>query len=443
MSMVVTVAEALQQVLGPSLDQLGRETGVIRRVRKFSGATLLKTVVITLMKNGGPKLLDYVTTASSLGLYLSPRAILKRFTPNLVTFLRQTFEDLIQLAFEAAPIEAPLLAKFSGVRVGDSTTIALPDEYAEEFPGCGGKSASGKAALKFQVLWNLATGKLVKLLIEPGRQHDSQSTVLEELPPAGSLTIYDLAYFQLKRFREWTAHHAFWISRLQTGTATFGDDGLPLDLLDALKRRPQGVPLDQWIILGAEDRLLCRMIAVRVPERIAARRRQKAYEKAQKHGRTPSARHLAWCDWTVFVTNCPEAMLTWKEVVVLYRSRWQIELMFKLWKSHNKVASFRAEASPEQRMAELWGRMIGVILQHWILLTTIWPEVGRSLWTAAGIIRDRLALLVDALNDRERLIAKLTELQVALLENAKVARRKKEPSWFQLLLNPELLTWES
>jgi hypothetical protein len=32
-------------------------------------------------------------------------------------------------------------------------------------------------------------------------------------------------------------------------------------------------------------------------------------------------------------------------------------------------------------------------------------------------------------------------LGVAITEIAKVGTRKKEPTWFQLLLNPELLTW--
>ena len=37
------------------------------------------------------------------------------------------------------------------------------------------------------------------------------------------------------------------------------------------------------------------------------------------------------------MTNCPPELLNWKEVVVLYRARWQIELLFKLWKSHNHL----------------------------------------------------------------------------------------------------------
>jgi hypothetical protein len=40
---------ALQTGLGAALDAIGRRTGVIPRHRKFSGASLLKTLVLTGM----------------------------------------------------------------------------------------------------------------------------------------------------------------------------------------------------------------------------------------------------------------------------------------------------------------------------------------------------------------------------------------------------------
>ena len=97
--------------------------------------------------------------------------------------------------------------------------------------------------------------------------------------------------------------------------------------------------MDVPVFLGEKERLPCRLIAVRVPAEVAARRRQQAREKARKHGREPSKEYLELQEWTIFVTNCRARLLTWKEVVVLYRARWQIELLFKLWKSHNRVAS--------------------------------------------------------------------------------------------------------
>ena len=58
--------------------------------------------------------------------------------------------------------------------------------------------------------------------------------------------------------------------------------------------------------------------------------------------------------------------------------RWQIELLFKLWKSHNRRANHAESQSVAWRMAEFWAKLIGVILQHWLLLTMTWLDFRRS-----------------------------------------------------------------
>jgi len=440
MDILRTTGEALQRALGPELDRIGRETGAIRRVRKFSGVTLLRTVVLTLLRSPHATLAHYAATAAMLGVVVSTKAIEKRFSTHLVRFLRRVLELLIPRALAAAPVAVPLLARFDGVFVGDSSTLALPDDYAAEFPGCGGKAGSGRAAVKIQVLWDLSAGKLVRLLLEPGRRHDTTSPAAAEVPPPGSLTIRDLGYFDLGRYRDWAAAGAHWISRLAAGTLTRDLDGRRFDLLERLRRHGDGT-FDAMVVLGAEGQLRCRLIAVRAPQEVADRRRQKAYRAAKKHGRAPGAIALAWCDWTIFVTSCPAERLTWKEVVVLYRARWQVELLFKLWKSGHLLARPSAVRSPEGRMAELWGRLIGAVLSNWLLLSTSWSVARRSLWKAAALIRDWMAGLIEALDDLDRLSGLLGRLQAATAANAVIAARKKHPSAFQLLLNPELLDW--
>ena len=79
-------------------------------------------------------------------------------------------------------------------------------------------------------------------------------------------------------------------------------------------------------------------MAVRVPQEVADRRRQKAKDKAKSKGRTPSQAYLALLDWTLFVTNVPAEMLSGQQVATLYRVRWQVELVFKLWKSYCLLA---------------------------------------------------------------------------------------------------------
>src|SRR5262245_28919060 len=221
MQMLRKVAATLQTLFGATADRLGLETGVIRRKRKFSGSTLLCTIVMTLLKNPKAVSDDYVSIAARFGVLVTPEAIVKRFAPALVTFLSAVLEEVMRTTFSAKRAASDSLTKFSHVFVGDSTTVALPDEFAELFPGCGGRSGSGKAAMKIQVLWDLVAGGLPKIVLEPGKNSDAKSALVEGPVPARSLTLLDLGYFCLRRFRELTDCGAYWISRWQQGTLAF------------------------------------------------------------------------------------------------------------------------------------------------------------------------------------------------------------------------------
>jgi hypothetical protein len=98
-------------------------------------------------------------------------------------------------------------------------------------------------------------------------------------------------------------------------------------------------------------------------------------------------------------------------------------------------------AAATRWMAEFWAKLIGVVLQHWVLLTTAWPDVRRSLWKAAGVVRDRVVMLIGALGDLDRLTEALVQIQAALAAVAEVTPRGRHPSSFQLLLNPGRLDW--
>jgi hypothetical protein len=444
MQIVGKVAATMQQVFGPELNELGQTTGAIQRVRKFTGTSLLQMLVLTLLRKPKAKIADFQSTAAQLGLDVTTTAIEHRFTPQLVTFLRSALERIVHRAMTATPQPVDLLKQFTSIRIGDSSTIPVPEELADQFPGCGGKSGSGQAALKIHLLWDFLIGSILQLRITPGRHSDATNPIAQEVPPAGSLSLFDLGYFALERFAKIAQAGAFWISRLQHGTLVFDAAGNPLPLLQYLRQQTGPGPIDVSVWLGLTHRLPCRLIALRVPQEVADRRRQKVHEKAQKHGRTPSRDYLEWQDWTIFVTNCQAEMLTWQAVVVLYRARWQIELMFKLWKSHNRLEAHRAAASAVEQLAMIYAKLIAALLQHWILLTATWCDCRRSLMKAAAIISDWVTLLTDALGDLDRLVALLSRLsEVIQRANARVQNRNAHPSLAQLLRNPLLLEYTS
>jgi hypothetical protein len=442
MDVIGTVSARLQACLNEELDQLARDCKVVVRQRVFTGRTLLLMIVGTLLRKPDACWADFHHTAAQLGLDLSQTAVEKRFAAGqpLVDFFRKALEGVLQKTVAAEPATAAQFQQFTAVLLGDASTIPLPDELADLFPGCGGSEGASHAALKLQVLWDLKTGKLARLFVEPGKASDAKSPITQAEIKAGHLLVFDLGYFDLNRLRAVDAAQAKFISRLQHGTDTFDNDSKPLNLLTHLRRQPTGL-LDQVILLGATARLCCRLVGVRVPQEVANRRRQQARQKAAKKGRgEPTEQYLELLGWSLFVTNCLEE-LTWKAVVVLYRTRWQIELLFKLWKSHNRLANHREEALALEVLGVFYAKLLGVVLQHWILVATAWRLPGRSLIRAARSVAEMIKEILLALGDDAALQASLLRLRDVIEKLGGTTKRSTDPSHAQLIEDPELLNW--
>ena len=443
MDVIRTVSASLQACLGEELDQLARDCEVVVRQRVFTGRTLLLMIVATLLRKPDAAWADFYLTAAQLGLDLSLTAIQKRFAAGqpLVDFFRKAFERALQNTVAALPSSADLFQQFTAVLIGDATTVALPDELANLFEGCGGSEGTSRAALKLQVLWDLKTGKLTQLHVEPGKASDAKSPIARADAQPGELLVFDLGYFDLGRLAAVDARKGKFLSRLLFGTEIFDEQGEPLDLRRHLREQTGGL-VDLAILLGATAKLACRLVAVRVPQEVANRRRQQAREKAAKKGRkAPTAEYLELLGWSLFVTNCSGQELTWKAVVVLYRARWQIELLFKLWKSHNRLAAHREGAGALEVLAVFYAKLLGVLLQHWILVATAWQLAGRSLTRAARALAEVVKEILLALRDSAALEAALLRLRQVIQNLGGTTDRKKNPSHAQLIEDPELLDW--
>jgi hypothetical protein len=321
----------------------------------------------------------------------------------------------------------------------DSTSESLPDAQRDRFPGCGGSHGCGRSAMKLQALWELRGGALRAVRIEAGRECDYK-TPLQALPLApGSLRVADLGYFDTAVLQQMAGAGAYFLSRLQFGTTVFGPGGRPVRLLAWLAEQP-GPFVDRRVLVGTERKLACRLIAWRLPEDQANRRRQKLIAEARrKDGRTPGEQRLAWCDWTVLVTNAPPEALAPEEAAVLYRARWQIELLFKRWKSMGLIAEL-AGSSVVRPMVRVWSRLLAVVVRHWVMLSTAWGDARCSLVKVWQAIQGRATLLARAVDDQAGLEYELGQLKETLATTVKQNKRKKA-STFELLNDPERLDY--
>ena len=101
-----------------------------------------------------------------------------------------------------------------------------------------------------------------------------------------------------------------------------------------------------------------RLVAVRLPEALAAERRRQA--RANRDRRLHhSEQYYALLGWNIFLTNVPKEMLAAEVLVKLYPLRWRIEIIFKSWKSHFHLEKL-TDASAEQALIAVLGKLIWI-----------------------------------------------------------------------------------
>lgn len=438
METVRRIAGVVQALVTEWADEVDEQTHVIRRKRKFSAATLARTFVFGFLARPRATDEDLAKMAAVVGVSVSTQAIEQRYSRRLVEFLEALFRKGVTALVQAPKCVPGVLERFVDVLLLDSTTISLPLELADQFPGCGG-SHGGTAAMKLQVQTSLVTGALDAVRIEPGKSPDRATALQSETPKPGTLRIADLGYFDTSVFARYEQAGAYWLSPLLYPT-TVADPktGKTVDLLPWLSSR--GPVVDERILLGGDQRVPCRLIAWRLPEEVANRRRQKLEKKARKKGRpAPSKKRLAWCDWGLLVTNVPQEKLSIDEARVLYRSRWQIELLFKRWKSQGEVAAMSGTTVIRSQV-HLWSRLLSVLVQHWLLLCTAWGDFRLSLVKVWETIRQFGLTLASSLTSASALATTITLLEQILQATSRRNKRKR-PSTFELLMDPTKLEY--
>jgi hypothetical protein len=434
---IAQVAQQLENVLGPLADRVAQETGWVRRRSKLTGALWVRTLVLGWWRAPAASLEMLCQTAGSLGVAITPQGLDQRFTSTAATCLKVVLDEAVQAVLASDPTALPLLQRFPAVTVEDSSTIVLPPALAEVWRGCGGNTEQGDAALKLQVRLDLCTGQLWGPQLVEGRAADQRTELPTAALPSGGLRLADLGYFRLDAFAELSARGVYWLSRLQPQTAVFDAAGQRRDLLEWLPRLG-GAWVDQPVTLGTRQHVAARLLAVPVPPAVAEARRRKLRATARDQGRTVSKARLALAGWTLLVTNAPVELISLVEALVLYRVRWQIELLFKLWKQHGQIDQWRT-AKPARILCELYAKLLAMVLQHWCLLVGGWAIPQRSWVKAAETIRAHTPLLACALGGRLRLTAALEHLVQTLAAGCRQNSRRQQPSTYQLLCDPSLL----
>jgi hypothetical protein len=117
---------------------------------------------------------------------------------------------------------------------------------------------------------------------------------------------------------------------------------------------------------------------------VPGKRKPKEQRRGKPKRKKVSPARLRLADWTIVVTNVPQSLLSVQEVLVLVRWSFQIELLWKLWKEHGKLDTWRSY-KPERILTEIYAKLLGLVITHWETLLGCWQAPNRSLVKAKQV----------------------------------------------------------
>jgi hypothetical protein len=434
--MLKTIIKQSSEIIHAAFEREGtnaaaRITGWLVCRSKMDGFTFLKVLVMVFVKHPRASLNQLSQTAQDLGVTISPQGIDERINPAAVIFLKDRLVKILAQLEGRREGVIKSLAGFSEVYFQDSTVISLNSQLQSVYPGVGGKASP--AAIKIQLLFGFLSGQIAHWSVDSGRSADhSYAEHLEYLLP-NSLLIQDLGYFCLTAFQKVIDYRAFFLTRCRQDIQVYldTDPDQPLSMLNFLAN--QGPEVAAYAVhVGIRARLALRMICVRLPIQVAEERRRRLIQNATRKGHTVSARSLAFCHWNIFLTNLPEERLSLHQLLVCYSLRWQIELIFKLWKSQAAICHLTGFRT-ERILVELYAKLIGLVLTHFLIapLRFLWLDqhIEISPPKTRQILQDRIHFIIPLIGlDAAALLKEWSVFFDYIYRFARKTRRNKHLS---------------
>lgn len=279
------------------------------------------------------------------------------------TFLKRVYKLLLRNNIEEIVESNDIFKEFENVYIEDSSIIKFNKIKSDFFKGYGG--AKNSSSFKLNLIFNIAKMSIKDMtMYKYNRSDQGLSQYTTKHLNKGDLYIADLGYYVLKDFKNIENREAFYISRFQIHTNIYWEEESikSFDLINYLDKQKSNIIDISNIYIGVKEKLKCRLIAYKLPEEIANERIRKKKIECKRHaGKEPSKKMLASLKYAIFITNIPQEKIESKMIGTIYKIRWQIELIFKEFKSLMQIDSISGKKD-ESVNTLIYGKLIMILL---------------------------------------------------------------------------------
>lgn len=366
-----------------NVNRLAYETGFCQRRSKLQGHDFLSGCVFFANSIANETLLDLSAHLEKHeNICISPQGLHERLNEEAACFLEQFLNQLIQsnLTKETSLFKESSI--FKRIRIIDSTAFILDPMFAKDFPGSGGTRHT--AGAKIQLEYDLFSGRVLETYLGAEKEGDKQfsDTHLSTILP-GDLCIRDLGYFDLKEYQAIQDAGGYYITRVKTSTRLYTKNPnpesfkntkkqkkhsqyLPISLEELADTLHPGETIEFPEVYCGKGHYLGARVIVRCLNAKELTNRKKQIEKLAQKRKPLSDQSKKIKRLNIYVTNCPAAHVPMDMVHELYSLRWQIELLFKTWKSVFKINKVK-KINVHRLKCHIYSKLIAL----WLTMTTM------------------------------------------------------------------------
>jgi hypothetical protein len=433
------ISEELTRIFTSNyLDEIARKELFVRRSTKLKPKDFVSLCAIW-NKDSGKKSLAQLCGVldSNQKVSLTTEGLNQRFNEAGVRLLKKVFHDLMSKQFLLHHIPNFHDIDFYRIRILDSTGFELPSQYLKNYEGYH------KSGVKVQLEYELLKGEFLHIKVQNGRDSDAAfGPTLINTVQANDLLIRDLGYFSLDELAKIHDRDAFYITRLKPKLLLYIRENWKytrLDLEEIMEDMEIGEVREIEHIYVSRDKrhiprlILCKLTDEQTEERLKRRNKQEKKKGVKYSHHTKKLTRL-----NIFVSNIPYQCVPKEEIQTFYSLRWQIEILFKTWKSLFKIHEVK-KMKMERFECHLYGTLISLLVT-----STLAFQIRESLYRkkkkeisefrAISIVLEYIPKLQEALLDRiETLLTLLRRMRIQVEKNGKKSHRFKKKTVFDIL----------
>lgn len=368
------------------IKKIALDTNFVKRDSKITAEVFLSLCLFSGEDLCRSSLLQLSTRIGAIeDITVSPQALDQRFNTESVAFLKAVFQQMLEKQNRILRNDSALLkTHFKAIKVVDSTTISLPENLKSTYRGSGGSSSD--AAAKVQLEYELFTGNFIQCDIIEGVSNDADYLpTLEKGIEPNDLHLKDLGYFKADHFKYIEECGAYYLSKLKSTTAIYVKNDNPeimsngnvrkdslykrIDIEDIVKPLAEGQTIELLdIYIGKITKFKTRLIVTKLTEECKKKREENFLKTAKKKNKKNVNKDTYWTSINIYITNISAETVDKEQLHDIYALRWQVELMFKIWKSIFKIHDVK-KVKLERFQCFLYARLTSLLLTSSIVST--------------------------------------------------------------------------